>query len=174
MLKSSAVLSAALAALMVTPAIAAADTYVSPIVSVVFGGDTDDSKVGFGGTVTFMGNGMGLEVEVAHTPDFFEGLNVTTYSVGYVAGGDAGAGGIKPFGVAGVTLMRASVDGFDAENKFAINLGAGIVALFNETVGIRAEIRYFRRVEDDEAGLVPLEDEIFDYFRAGFGVVFRF
>ena len=121
-----------------------------------------------------MGRGYGLEVDVAHTADFFEGINITTYSAGYIAGGDANTGGWKPFGVAGITLMRAAADGFDAENKFAFNLAGGAVGLVNETVGWRAEIRYFRRLEDDEAGFIPLEDEVFDYFRAAFGVVFRF
>ncbi len=174
MRKLSAVLAATLAVPVLLASPAAAQTYVSPVVTIAFGGNADGATVGFGGTATFTRRGMGVEIEAAHTPDFFEGLNITTYSIGYVAGGDANAGGIKPFGVAGVTLMRASADGVDAENKFAINLGGGLVALFNQTIGVRGEIRYFRRLEDDEPGLVPLEDSIFDYWRAGVGVVFRF
>ncbi|MGE0704125.1 MAG: outer membrane beta-barrel protein [Vicinamibacterales bacterium] len=172
MLKSRKVLYAAVAALFLAPATASADTFVSPFVGVVFGGETDDTRPNFGAQVTLMGRGLGLELEAAHTPDFFEGLSITTYSANYVAGGDATAGGWKPFGSVGVTLMRASGDG-ESQNKFAVNLGGGIVALFTDAIGIRGEIRYFRRLQDDEEGLFPRPD-VFDYWRAAGGLVFRF
>jgi opacity protein-like surface antigen len=101
-----------------------------------------------------------------------EDMGITTYSASYVAGGDATAGGWKPFGAVGVSLMRASVTD-DTENKFAFNLGGGIVALFSERLGVRGEVRYFRRLEDDEEGLIPVPD-VFDYWKVAGGVVLRF
>jgi len=165
---------ASVAALTLTPAVARADTYLSPMVGISFGLDADDAVAGYGGIITILGRGYGLEVEALFTPDFYDGVNVTTISGNYIAGGDARAGGTKPFGSVGVTLLRTGAEGFDGENKLALNLAGGIVSLFTDNVGLRAELRYFRRIAgESDIPFVPVADN-YDFFRAGFGLVLRF
>ena len=85
--------------------------------------------------------------------------------------------------------MRANVDDggalFDqlSTNDLGFNIGAGLNGQFNDRVGLRGDVRYFRGLEqrtDDD----PLEDddffdedfglEDFNFWRATVGVTFRF
>jgi opacity protein-like surface antigen len=162
------------------PAAAAADTYVSPFVGVTFGRDAPVTRPTFGGAVTFMGRGIGLEVEVGHTPDFFgdEGpeADITTIGASYVAGGDQRGAGVKPYALVGLALLRTSVGDIQngTENKVALNLGAGLVGFFNATIGLRGEIRYFRGLQgQSDTPLIPVASN-FDFWRAIAAVSFRF
>jgi hypothetical protein len=64
--------------------------------------------------------------------------------------------GIRPYGSAGLGLIRSHIGGagdlFDdlTINDFGINLGGDVNGQFNENVGIRSDIRYFRSLQDNE------------------------
>ena len=86
---------------------------------------------------------------------------------------------------AGTGLMRASIsspgDLFDevTRNDFALNVGGGLNGYFNEHVGLRGDLRYFRSLEgNDDDGLIidPRLFDLgeFDFWRASVGVTFRF
>jgi opacity protein-like surface antigen len=170
--------------------------------------DLDESfeqRVNFGGSLAAMGGGIfGFEVDFNYTPNFFqiteggedfELLNVdssmTTFMgnilIGIPIGGTTG-GGVRPYVAGGIGLMRANIefdDLFDnlSTNDLALNVGGGVHIFFSDSVGIRADLRYFRDLaqEDDDD---PLEDDDFidedfgltdfDYWRGTIGVTFRF
>lgn len=161
------------------------------------GGDDFERQFTYGASLGWMGAGaIGFEVDFGYAPNFFESLtdddeftfaddsNVTTLManllVGAPIGGQSGPG-IRPFAVAGVGMIRTSVtsadDFFDDvdSSDFGFNLGAGIIGFFNDNVGIRGDIRYFRAFADDED-----DDDLdfalsdFDFWRAAVGVTFRF
>ena len=178
--KSSVVLCAAAVALTLMPAVAQADTFVSPFVGVAFGGDMDKAKPTFGGSLVLMGRGAGLELEVGLTPSLSDDeaakASLTTLGVSYVAGGDVRGRSTKPYAVAGLVLLRTKVEDVDhgTENNVALNLGAGLIALFNDTIGVRGDVRYFRQLKaPSDTPLIPVADK-FDFWRAIAAVSFRF
>lgn len=191
------------------PAKASADWLLTPFVGTTFGagaefddgfegGEEFERQFTYGASLGWMGAGaIGFEVDFGYAPNFFETLtgdddgfdfaddsNVTTLManilVGAPIGGQSGPG-IRPFGVAGVGLIRTSVtavdDFFDEvdTSDFGFNLGAGIIGFFTDNVGIRGDVRYFRAFADDE-----VDDDLdlgisdFDFWRATVGVTFRF
>lgn len=181
-LKSSLVLCAALAGLTLSPAVARADTFVTPFVGVAFGGDADDTALTYGGSLMLMGRGAGLEIELGYSPEFFgegSGINIMTLMANYVAGGDLRSTGSKPYALVGIGVIRSDVEGIGnlvggTENKIGMNLGVGFVSLFNRTFGVRGDIRYFRQVQGaSDTPLIPVADR-FDFWRAVVGATFRF
>lgn len=181
-LKSPAALCAALALLVLSPTAARADTFVTPFVGVAFGGDTEEAALTYGGSLMFMGRGAGLEIELGYTPEFFgegSGVNIMTLMANYVAGGDLRSNGNKPYALVGIGLIRSDVESIGdlvggSENKIGLNLGVGMVSLFNRTFGVRGDIRYFRRLQGpSDTPLIPVADH-FDFWRGVVGVTFRF
>jgi opacity protein-like surface antigen len=164
-------------------------------------GDFDDfddefeRRVDFGASLGWMGAGIvGFEVDFGYSPNFFQDTrgdadfefgdsNVVTLMgnvlVGAPIGGQTGPG-IRPYGSGGVGLIRSHIDGGDFfndldSNDFGFNVGAGLHGFFNDNVGIRGDVRYFRSLQDNEP-----DDEFdlalsdFDFWRATVGVTFRF
>ena len=203
------VLASSLAALatVASPNRASADWLFTPFVGGNFGGsanfgdfsDFDDEverRVNFGASLGWMGAGIaGFEFDFGFAPNFFQDTtgdadfdfgdsNVTTLManllLGAPAGGQTGPG-IRPYGTAGVGMIRTSVDGGTTffndltTNDFGFNVGGGLQGFFSDNVGIRGDIRYMRSLQDNEP-----DDELdlglsdFDFWRATVGVTFRF
>jgi len=193
----------------VAPVPAAADWLLTPFIGTTFGGsaDFDDGLPGgdeferqftYGASLSWMGAGIvGFEFDFGYSPNYFETLadtddeftfaddsNVTTLMfnvlVGAPIGGQSGPG-IRPYGVAGLGLIRTQAESvsnfFDIDsNDWGMNLGAGVIGFFGDDIGIRGDVRYFRAFEgggdDDEFPDFELAD--FDFWRATVGVTFRF
>jgi opacity protein-like surface antigen len=164
-------------------------------------GDFDDfddeveRRVDFGASLGWMGEGViGFEADFGYSPNFFQDTvgdgnfefgdnNVTTLManllVGVPVGGQTGPG-IRPYGSGGLGLIRTHVDAGDFfdeldNNDFGFNVGAGLHGFFNDNVGLRGDVRYFRSLEDNEPDNefdLGLSD--FDFWRATVGVTFRF
>ena len=189
-------------ALALVPATASAQSwFLSPFVGANFGGnatfedfdDVDDEvekRVDFGATIGWNPSVVGFEVDFGWSPNFFENTvgdgdfelgdsNVTTLMGNLLISAPPGRG-VRPFGSAGLGLIRSHVSGFgdlfeDAtRNDLGVNLGGGVNGQFTDNVGIRADIRYFRSLEDDSN-----DDEFdlglsdFDFWRGSIGVTFR-
>jgi opacity protein-like surface antigen len=188
---------------------ASADWLLTPYVGVVFGGSANDfdindlsdefeQRVSFGGSLTWMGAGIvGLEVDYHLAPNFYQitggtedielldlDSSVQTFMANFVLGAPIGGTsgfGVRPYGVAGIGLMRASLSGADdlfdnlSTNELGMNVGGGVHVFFSDTVGLRGDARYFRAFNqgDDDGGL-DLDFEDFDFWRATVGLTFRF
>lgn len=163
-------------------------------------GDFDDNlekKITFGGSAAWMGAGIiGFEVDFGSTPNFFAlttgdddfefgDSNVTTLMANLIVGAPVGGqtgGGVRPYGSGGIGLLRTSVSLgglFDdlATNELGVNIGGGAHVFFNDNVGIRGDIRYFRGIQgsgDDDDDLVDVDLDDFDFWRGTVGVTFRF
>lgn len=189
---------------------ASADWLFTPYLGLVLGGaantvdiDTRDEafeqRAVFGGSLATMGSGiLGLEFDFSYAPNFFqlteggqdfEFFNVdsslTTLMgsviVGIPIGGTSGVG-VRPYGTAGIGLMRANVN-FESlfqdlsSNDLGVNVGGGVHVFFGG-LGVRGDVRYFRGVQKEEDAGVPdfsdfgLDD--FDFWRATIGITFRF
>jgi hypothetical protein len=177
-------------AALLVPAAAHADGFVSPWVAGNFGAGLDDGGRGsFGFNAGYMGNGViGGEFDFGYSPRFFGdqavfGSNNVLSAMGNVIvgvpiGGTYGAGA-RPSVTAGLGLIRTDIDGiFDndaiANNDFGFNVGAGLMGFFNDHVGLKGDVRYFRNINDnnDVSGF-DLDLGGFHYWRAAIGVVFR-
>jgi opacity protein-like surface antigen len=197
--RATRTLSAALLVCVGLATEARADGFVSPFLAVNFGGDAggtfnnnvrDRGRTTFGGNVGFMGGGvLGLELDVAYTKNFYgDGAVVGDNSLltvmpavilGIPIGGQQGLG-VRPYATAGVGMIRRNLNlsGFDVfdGSDLAYNVGFGVMGYFSDHVGLRADYKYFRNFEVDDASLTNIDFHrgTFDFSRAAIGVLFRF
>ena len=139
---------------------------------------------------------VGFDIDFGYAPNFYgdedpfgdlDGeLNITTLMLNLRFGGGKPVG-VSPFVSGGAGLMRAAVSSpgnlFDdiARNDFALNAGFGLQGNFNEHIGIRGDVRYFRSLqgESDAGGGIIIDPRDFDlgdfdFWRGTVGVTFRF
>jgi opacity protein-like surface antigen len=178
-------------ALVLAPLQARADGFVSPWVGSAFGSSIDNGRATFGISAGAMGAGIvGGEVDFGYNPSFFGtktdfGNNTVINLMGNVIagvpiGGTRGAG-IRPYGTAGIGLLRTQIDGgtiarvSSSNNMFGWNAGAGVMGYFADHVGLRGDVRYLRSFEDTNTGVtrIDLSGGQLHFWRASIGVVFR-
>ena len=178
---------AAAVALSATPA--HADGFVSPWAGVHFGSDVDNGRGAFGVNAGYMGAGViGGELDFGYSPSFFGTVNDFGHNtvidvmgnliVGVPIGGTHGAG-FRPFVTGGVGLIRTQIDGgtiatvSQSNNEFGWNAGAGAMGYFNQHVGIRGDVRYFRNFSGDAFSFNNIDAATFHFWRLSAGVVLR-
>jgi opacity protein-like surface antigen len=183
---------AATVAVILAPALAHAEGYVSPWVSANAGSSFDNGRAGFGVNAGGMGAGIvGGEVDFGFSPSFFGTQNDFGHNsvldlmgnviVGIPIGGTRGAG-IRPFLTAGIGLLRTQIDGgtltnvSSSNNMAGWNWGGGVMGYFNDHVGLRGDIHYLRGFEDLNTGAQVVDlngNNQLHFWRAAVGVVFR-
>jgi opacity protein-like surface antigen len=189
-------------ALMLAPASAQAQSwFFSPYIGGNFGGsadfgdfpDDDDAverRLDFGATLGWNPSVVGFEVDLGFSPNFFADTagdqnfefgdsNVTTLMGNVLFSAPPGSG-VRPYASAGLGLIRANVESgtglFNdlSTNDLGINVGGGLGGFFNDTVGIRGDIRYFRSLQENLADNdLDLSLGSFDFWRGSVGLTFR-
>ncbi len=172
--------------LVLTPALAHADGVLTPFAGLSFKGALSETKLTWGASLLMTGDGwLGVELDFNHTPAFYgdglvpdsdSGAMTVTGSVvvGVPIGGEHGPG-LRPYVVGGIGLLRSHVDGAVdrvTANHVALSGGAGLLIFFDDHFGVRGDLRYFRSLQDLNAG--PIEIDPIDFWRATVGVSFRF
>jgi outer membrane protein with beta-barrel domain len=175
----------ALAALLVIPAAARADVILTPFAGVSFGGDTSNTKGAFGGSISFMGPVVGLELDFSHTPDFFgddsnvtKG-NATTFMANIKFAPHVRGRGVQPYVSGGIGLLRTRLEAEDlfdnvTSNDWGFNLGFGVGGYFSPHVGLQGDVRYFRAFQDIDLADASVPVSNFDFWRASVGLTFKF
>lgn len=171
---------------------ARADWLLTPYFGVSFGGATQGENLTYGGSIAFMGAGIfGVEFDAAIAPDLLDvddGIdldiadsNATTLMGNLILGAPIGGDrGVRPYVSGGVGLIRTSVstadDFFDIdENSFGVNAGGGVMIFVRDNFGLRGDLRYFRSLQDSDGGDdIDFDFGSFDFWRATFGVTFKF
>lgn len=171
-------------AVALVPQPARADGFLVPFVGANTGGDPGNgSQTTYGAALGVMGGGVfGIELDVAVAPDFLAGgsavssSRVTTVMGNLIVG--APIGPIRPYVSGGVGLIKQRVGGpsdllrFSNED-FGTDIGGGMMAFFSRNVGLRADVRVFRDLNDrGTAGDLDLSS--FNFWRWSLGVAFRF
>jgi opacity protein-like surface antigen len=170
-----------------------ADWLLTPFAGATFGADSNKEHFTYGGSLAYMGaNVVGFEMDFGYTPEFFESdnddidfiddSNVTTLMANLVIGAPIGGSGaqVRPYVVGGLGLLRTSVTSteqfFDiSNNDFGFDVGGGLYIFFNDNVGLRGDVRYFRTLQDpEEDSEFDIAVGSFDFWRATGGVTFRF
>ena len=158
--------------------------------------DEVERRVDVGASLGWMGKGIaGFELDYGWSPNFFQNTsgsgnfvfgdsNVTTLMgnvvLGIPVGGQTG-GGVRPYVTGGAGLLRSNISGSTFFNDlhtsdFGMNVGGGVHGYFNDRVGLRGDLRYFRLLQDNEPAANDLDLALssFNFWRASIGVTFRF
>jgi opacity protein-like surface antigen len=187
---------------VVSPSPASADWMFTPFVGLTTGGSIKDisgrsldtqTKATYGAGLTWMGAGIvGFDVDFGYTPNFFGDdpdfgdSNVTTLMVNAVVGAPIGGqhgGGVRPYAVGGIGLLRQRVNSANAffndvsRNNMGFDLGGGVAGFFTDNVGVRGDLRYFRKLKggsNDENALDIFDVDTLSFWRGTVGVSFRF
>jgi hypothetical protein len=188
-----------LALLSCWPATAAADWLITPFFGVTFGADTsfvdleeatDRRKSTFGVAGAVLGEGIvGVEVEFARTPRFFErgsgafvsDSNVTTLMGSLVVTTPLSVTreSLRPYVVGGLGLMHAASDDladiFTFESDvLGMSVGGGALGFFGDTVGVRLDLRYFRNVTEGSGAGIEFGPTRLRYWRGSVGLTLRY
>ena len=181
---------------VVTPAPARADGMIVPFIGVNFAGNSgrefsravDVERFDWGASFTFMGAGvLGLEADIAHSPDFYGRTDVGGSSVltatgnlliGIPIGGQQGVG-FRPYALAGFGVIRSEIDAFgDAlsvdNSEPAWSFGGGAMFFFGTNLGLRADLRYFQTFRALDVIDVLDRRGRLDFARASTGLILRF
>jgi opacity protein-like surface antigen len=194
-MKARFIVAAIFAMFLLAPAAPArADVVLTPYVGSLFGGDMSENTASFGANAAFMGGGIfGAEVGFNYAPEFVKaGVNNSDIAqmslmgnliVGVPIGNSDQAGHVRPYVTAGAGLFRVSSQEsqfFDdvTANDFALNFGGGIMAFFNDHVGIRGDVRYFHTLTDNDpqSGVEDIDFDLGDlnFWKWDVGAAFRF
>jgi opacity protein-like surface antigen len=182
---------------ILAPAAARADGMIIPFYGVNFGGNSgqelgnaiDAKRYNWGVSLAYMGAGvLGLEADIARSPDFYGrtdvgGSSVLTFSgnllLGVPIGGQKGVG-FRPFGLVGLGVIRSKVDAFSDvlsldNSKAAFDFGGGAMFFFGNNVGVRGEVRYFRTFSDVAFDIINVDRQgRLDFTRGSVGLILRF
>ena len=182
------------AVLLLAPAEASGQPYLTAFVGGNFAGDSgvsldqsidDASRLDFGARLGVLGGGIfGGEIDVGYTPDFyghgtvFDSSGVLTVTGNVVIGIPLGP--VRPYFLGGVGLIRRTVDfvsggaqGSVTDSRAAYSVGGGVSLFFSQHVGINADFRYFRNFSTGNA-VMDLPNEKFNFARGSLGMTFRF
>jgi hypothetical protein len=162
--------------------------------------DEAERRVDVGASLGWMGKGIaGVELDWGWSPNFFQNTtgnanfkfgdsNVTTLMgnviLGIPIGGQRG-GGIRPYVTGGAGLLRSNISATTLfgtslndlhTSDFGVNAGGGVQGYFNDHVGLRGDLRYFRLLGDNSPSSNNLDLTLadFNFWRGTIGVTFRF
>lgn len=179
---------------------ARAQGFVTPHIGGNFGGGTVESRtLTVGAAGGFMVDVIGFEVDYGFARDFFPASHpssnlhvvgdLSTLMANVVVGSFARTELGGPYVSGGLGTIRILADEPDnlfsaRANDLAYNIGGGVIGFFNDRVGIRADLRYFRDIRNDEITAVDRghhDDDgsiigfgRFGFWRAAMGITFRF
>jgi hypothetical protein len=194
-MKTRFAVAAILAVFLFVPAAPArADIVLTPYVGSLFGGDLSGNRTAFGASAAFMGGGVfGAEFGFNYAPKFV-GATVSNEDiaqmslmanliVGIPVGSSDQAGHVRPYITGGAGLFRLTSNESQffnrvSSNDFGVNFGGGVMAFFNEHIGIRGDVRYFRTLTDSDpaGGVDDLDFDLGDlnFWKWDVGAAFKF
>jgi Outer membrane protein beta-barrel domain len=172
-----------------------AQGYVTPSIGVVFGNPSARGQADFIVDVGWLSRiePLGFELDVMYAPSFFGNQgpygenSVTTYMANVVVagggGGRYGAGrrtSFRPYLSGGIGVMHEVVTtpvvaDKISNNDLGVNLGAGVMAFTSRSIGVRADLHYFRDLIDSQSGnTTNIDFGSFHFWRASVGVILAF
>jgi hypothetical protein len=174
---------------LVPVAPASADVFVSPFLGLKFRGDSNeldldrndgarDAKmsVGISGVVV-MDKGLGIELELAHQPRFFESQasSIVTRSGVTTLGGNVMLA--VPISITRESLRPYAQDLFGfapVSNDFlGLTLGVGAVGFIGDVTGLRFDLRYLKSISSTDVSDLSGDRARISFWRATIGFVFR-
>lgn len=159
------------------------DSLFAPFAAVTFGGDTRNSGATFGFSTAYIEeSGWGGELDLGYVTDFndvdFESTSIVTGMINLMAAPQLPwTKRYRFYGVAGLGLIRArGCAGANCVTQFSrtdlgLDAGGGILVPFNDMIGVRADVRYFRYAQIHQ-DLPRTGNGPFDFWRIAGGAAF--
>jgi outer membrane protein with beta-barrel domain len=156
---------------------------LTPYIGASAGGDVRDSAVTPGVSMAALdSSGFGAEIDLGHAREIddsrFSSSAITSFTVNAIGMWQVPVARrvLRPFVAAGVGVLRVRAEVSEgglvtSRTDWAFDAGGGVLYMFNDLIGVRGDVRYFRYFErfDD----LPLRDNgFFDYWRTAVGVTF--
>lgn len=179
--------------LLAVPTLATAQGFISPSIGFNFGGQVTDCenldackarRAGYGVSIGYLGSLFGFEEEIVYTPTFFgdgelsKPNTVTTIMSNLLL--VLPFGPVRPYGTVGAGAMRTSAD-FNLVDSIRFRdsglgwvMGGGVLVLATERLGVRVDIRDYRRVGDFEVPGLMIPGSALDFARASASAVITF
>lgn len=169
-----------------------AQGFISPSYGYNFSGDagcpsvTDcrDKNWNFGLSFGALGRIVGFEGEWTRDNEFFGEAGDESSSVTTLMGNILLApriGFLQPYGLAGLGVIRTSVDervgeSSETENQFAWTVGGGLLVYITRHIGVKGDVRYYYSFDAFKVLGLELgrDDRKLDFGRGALGVVFLF
>jgi opacity protein-like surface antigen len=150
---------------------------VTAHIGLAHGGDVRDRAWTPGASMAVIDdNGIGVELDVAHTRDFdqafFADSAITSFMLNVI--GMYPHPAFQPFVNVGVGIMRTRAAVFEgltpaSRTDIAFDAGGGLQYMFNELLGVRGDVRYFRYFERHN-DFPRLDNGVFDFWRSSVGI----
>lgn len=170
-------------ALLAMPAMAHAEWFLFPFAAVNTGGDTTRDSAALGGSFGWIGSWLGVEGEATVSPSFFDDDNsfrsrrrATTYT-GTALVAPRTFGQVRPYVAAGLGILRSNIEEVGglsllSDDRAAMHAGGGVMWTPHKHLGLRADARYIRALDDEEPDGNVFEVRLadFNYWRIGGGV----
>ena len=191
-------LAACVICVLASPAAAAAEWHISPMIGATFAGKTTlndfDQATGkvhpnLSLSGALLGGGLlGVEAIASLTPGFFQTGDGTFVkeSRAYTIMGNVVLTAprrwteyfLRPFVSGGFGLMRATqVDALEvlpaSTSLFGYNIGGGAVGFFTANTGVRFDLRYYGTLRGYDRGGIAIGEVQLRYMTAAVGVVIR-
>jgi opacity protein-like surface antigen len=123
-------------------------------------------------------NGVGVELDIAHAPDFdtarFTKSGITSAMLSVIAMRPYER--VRPFGLVGAGVMRVTGTALDglasvARTEVGWNAGGGTLFMVNDAFALQGDVRYMRLFSRHDD--LPLEGNgVLDFWRTSIGVTF--
>jgi hypothetical protein len=187
------------ALLLLQPTVGWAEWQLKPFLGVTFGGTStyldldvvaeERKKLALGASVTWLGNFIGVEGEVARVPGYFQtasqqsvlssSVTTLTGSVVVTLPRKLTQYALRPYFVAGGGVLRVNIeqelDIFNVQKPLGVlDFGGGATGFLTDRIGLNWDVRYFRSVGGEEGtGLTVGGKEQVSFWRATMGVAIR-
>jgi opacity protein-like surface antigen len=173
------------------PTRVSAQGFIHPFIGYNFGGDSgcpvvtdcEDKALNLGVGFGALGSVVGAEFEFGYIDQFLgktpsASTKVMTFMGNFMLAPRFGP--VQPYGLAGLGLIRTSVESVldtnEGQNDFGWDIGGGLMVFFGDNIGVRGDLRYIKAFDALEILGLPIEtgETKLDFGRVSGGVVFKF
>lgn len=170
----------------------AAQGFINPFVGTTLSSasvDSARSKPGFGVAFGKVGKILGGESEIAYYPEVLDtAVKAKNRAIAFSGNTLIGPtiGPVKVYGAFGIGMLLLNVTSAKSlltpnlesisNNYLAFNAGGGVMGFINKTLGVRADLRYYRAVGFDiiDIQAAGIQSVRFEFWRAGVGLAVKF
>lgn len=180
-----------LLALLLAPRQARAQGFIAPFVGFDYGGDSgcqtasgcEDKNSNIGVAIGKMGNAVGFETDFGFARNFFGDVEGQTSSVLTIMSNlmiIPKIGPVRPYVLGGLGLIKTHVELTapalleTKNNSFGWDMGAGVMVLFGQHIGIRGDIRKISSFQERTILGITLSNEKLSFQRASAALVLAF
>jgi hypothetical protein len=168
-----------------------AQGFIAPFIGFDFGGDSgcqtasdcEDKKSNIGVSLGSIGGAVGFETDIGYARNFFGEVPGQTSNILTIMSNIMiipKIGPVRPYGLVGLGLMKTHVELTAPSlletdnNSFGWDMGAGMMILFGDHIGVRGDIRKISSFQERTILGFTLSNEKLNFQRATAALVLAF